>query len=280
MRFDLLTIFPDFFNGPFEHGIIRRARQQGLIEIGIHDLRSFTDDRHHIVDDRPFGGGDGMVLKPEPIFRGVESLLAQDGLLDDQRADDQGAAEQRARTAVILLSPQGRVFSQAEARRLASDYSRLVFICGRYEGVDERVVEHLVTEELSIGDYVLTGGEIPALVIIDAVTRLLPNVLGSDTSAVHDSFSEGAAGSAGSAGILDFPHYTRPAEFRGWRVPEVLIGGHHGEVAKWRRRAALWKTLRRRPELLATAALSDNEISWLEGLASDGAPGDRVSDLP
>lgn len=275
MRFDLLTIFPDFFNGPFEHGIIRRARQQGLIEIGIHDLRSFTDDRHHIVDDRPFGGGDGMVLKPEPIFRGVESLLAQDGLLDDQQADDQ-----RAGTAVILLSPQGRVFSQAEARRLASDYSRLVFICGRYEGVDERVVEHLVTEELSIGDYVLTGGEIPALVIIDAVTRLLPNVLGSDTSAVHDSFSEGAAGSAGSIGILDFPHYTRPAEFRGWRVPEVLIGGHHGEVAKWRRRAALWKTLRRRPELLTTAALSDEEISWLEGLASESAPGDRVSDLP
>lgn len=270
MRFDLLTIFPDFFNGPFEHGIIRRARQQGLIEIGIHDLRSFTDDRHHIVDDRPFGGGDGMVLKPEPIFRGVESLLAPDGMPDFQRSG----------TAVILLSPQGRVFSQAEARRLASDYSRLVFICGRYEGVDERVVEHLVTEELSIGDYVLTGGEIPALVIIDAVTRLLPNVLGSDTSAVHDSFSEGAAGSPGSAGILDFPHYTRPAEFRGWRVPEVLIGGHHGEVAKWRRRAALWKTLRRRPELLATAALSDDEISWLEGLASDASPGDRVSDLP
>ena len=253
MRFDLLTIFPEFFVGPFDHGIVKRARQQGLIEIAIHDLRSFTDDRHHVVDDRPFGGGDGMVLKPDPIFRGVESLLAE--------------GETGKPTAVILLSPQGRVFTQAEAARLARDHARMILICGRYEGVDERVVEHLVTDEISVGDYVLTGGEIPAILVVDAVTRLLPQALGSETSAVHDSFSDG---------LLDYPHYTRPADFRGWRVPEVLIGGHHGEVAKWRRRAALWKTARRRPDLLDSAELTEEERRWLAQLP----PGDRVSDLP
>ena len=246
MRFDLLTIFPEFFAGPFGHGILRRAQQQGHIEIAIHDLRSFTSDKHHIVDDRPFGGGDGMVLKPEPIFRAVETLLA-DAL--DTPADK--------RTAVVLMSPQGRTFNHQEAQRLAGECSRLILLCGRYEGVDERVVEHLVTDELSIGDYVLTGGELPAMVVVDAVTRLLPNVLGSETSAVHDSFV---------AGLLDYPHYTRPAEFRGWRVPEVLIGGHHGEVAKWRRRAALLKTLQRRPELLAQAELTADERRWLAQL--------------
>ncbi len=249
MRFDLLTIFPDFFTGAIDHGIIRRARQQGQIGIEIHDLRSFTDDRHHIVDDRPFGGGDGMVLKPEPIFCGVETLLA--GRLPGDPEEP---------TAIVLLTPQGRVFNQREAARLAVGYKRLIFICGRYEGVDERVVEHLVTEEISVGDYVLTGGELPALIVIDAVTRLLPDVLGSETSAVHDSFADGAEG------LLDYPHYTRPAEFRGWRVPEVLIGGHHGEVAKWRRRAALRKTQERRPELLAAASLTEAERSWLTRL--------------
>jgi len=258
MRFDLLTIFPDFFNGPFEHGIIRRARQQELIEIAIHDLRSFTDDRHHIVDDRPFGGGDGMVLKPEPIFRGVETLVS-------------GQAP-AVRTGIVLLSPQGKVFNQVEAARLARDYSRLILICGRYEGVDERVVEHLINEEISVGDYVLTGGELPAMIVVDAVTRLLPDVLGSQTSAVHDSFADGADG------LLDYPHYTRPAEFRGWRVPEVLIGGHHGEVAKWRRRAALWKTRRRRPEMLRTARLTEAERRWLDQLDEDDPA--MVSALP
>ncbi len=254
MRFDLLTIFPEFFAGPFEHGIIRRAQQQGQIEIAVHDLRSFTFDKHHIVDDRPFGGGDGMVLKPEPLFRAVETLLAD------------GAAEVAGkRTAVVLMSPQGRAFNQREAQRLSDECSRLILLCGRYEGVDERVVEHLVTDEISIGDYVLTGGEIPALVVVDAVTRLLPNVLGSATSAVHDSFV------ALSGGLLDYPHYTRPAEFRGWQVPEVLIGGHHGEVAKWRRRAALLKTWQRRPELLAQAELTDQERRWLAELESDPA---------
>src|SRR5689334_8194357 len=194
MRFDLLTIFPEFFAGPFDFGIIRRARQQGLIEVNIHDLRSFTFDKHHIVDDRPFGGGDGMVLKPEPIFRAVETLLV------DRASIEVDTTVEAKRTAVVLLSPQGRVFNQQEAQQLANECGRLILLCGRYEGVDERVVEHLVTDEISIGDYVLTGGEIPAMVLVDAVTRLLPNVLGSETSAVHDSFV---------AGLLDYPHYTR-----------------------------------------------------------------------
>ncbi|MEO6727223.1 MAG: tRNA (guanosine(37)-N1)-methyltransferase TrmD [Blastocatellia bacterium] len=246
MRFDLLTIFPEFFAGPFDFGMIRRARQQGLIEVNIHDLRSFTFDKHHIVDDRPFGGGDGMVLKPEPIFLAVETML-------ESVATD----EKQKRTAVVLMSPQGQRFSQAEAEKFAGECSRMILLCGRYEGVDERIIEHLVTDEISIGDYILTGGEIPAMVVVDAVTRLLPNVLGSETSAVHDSFS------VSSGGLLDYPHYTRPAEFRGWQVPEVLIGGHHAEVAKWRRRAALLKTLQRRPDLLEGVALTGEERQWL-----------------
>jgi tRNA (guanine37-N1)-methyltransferase len=244
MRFDLLTIFPEFFTGPFDFGIVKRARQQGLVEIVVHDLRSFTFDKHHVVDDRPFGGGDGMVLKPEPIFRAVESLLETNEPREGQK-----------RTAIVLLSPQGRMFNQADANRFATECSRMILICGRYEGVDERVVEHLGADEVSIGDYVLTGGEIPAMVVVDAVTRLLPNVLGSETSAAHDSFSEG---------LLDYPHYTRPAEFRGWRAPDVLISGHHGEVAKWRRRAALLKTLKRRPDLLEKAELTPEERRWLD----------------
>lgn len=185
-----------------------------------------------------------MVMKPEPIFRAVESLLGEDPARADQK-----------RAGVILLSPQGRMFNQAEARRFADEYSRMILICGRYEGVDERVAEHLITDEISIGDYVLTGGEIPAMAMVDAVTRLLPNALGSETSAVHDSFSKN---------LLDYPHYTRPAEFRGWQVPEVLISGHHGEVAKWRRRAALVKTLKARPDLIEKADLTDDERRWLD----------------
>jgi tRNA (guanine37-N1)-methyltransferase len=247
MRFDLLTIFPEFFTGPFDFGIIRRARQEGLIEIAIHDLRSFTADKHHVVDDRPFGGGDGMLLKPEPIFRAVESLLAEKDRIEAKSGG----------TAVVLLSPQGRLFDQRKAEAFARECSRVILICGRYEGVDERVAEHLVTDEISIGDYVLTGGEMPAMAIVDAVTRLLPKALGSETSATNDSFA------TDSSGLLDYPHYTRPADFRGWRAPEVLISGHHGEVARWRRRAALLKTLRMRPDLLADAELSDEERRWL-----------------
>ena len=242
MRFDLLTIFPEFFAGPFEFGIIRRAKQQGQIEVNIHDLRSFTTDKHHIVDDRPFGGDDGMVLKPEPIFRAVEAIRGTD-----------------ERTAVVLLTPQGRVFRQAEAERFASNFTQLILLCGRYEGVDERVVQHLVTDEISIGDYVLTGGEIPAMVLVDAITRLLPNVLGSETSAVNDSFS---------MGLLDFPNYTRPASFNGLDVPEVLLSGHHANIAKWRRQEALRKTLKMRPDLikalLTHAALTEQEQRWIE----------------
>ena len=242
MRFDLLTIFPDFFAGPFDFGIIRRARQASQIEIKIHDLRSFTTDKHHIVDDRPFGGDDGMVLKPEPIFRAVEAL---------RQANE--------KTAVVLLSPQGHVFCQAEAQRLAQNFSQMILLCGRYEGVDERVAEHLITDEISIGDYVLTGGEIPAMVIVDAVTRLLPDVLGSDTSAVNDSFS---------TGLLDFPQYTRPANFAGMEVPEVLLSGHHAKIDQWRRQAALRKTLKMRPDLikdlLAHAGFTETERRWIE----------------
>ncbi|MFN0087365.1 MAG: tRNA (guanosine(37)-N1)-methyltransferase TrmD [Blastocatellia bacterium] len=251
MRFDLLTIFPEFFAGPFDFGIIKRARQQGIIEIGIHDLRSFTSDKHHQVDDRPFGGGDGMVMKPEPVFRAVETLL-----------EEKVPAKAGGREAVILLSPQGRVFHQTEAERLARECSRMILICGRYEGVDERIVEHLITDEISIGDYVLTGGEIPAMVLVDAVTRLLPGALGSETSAAQDSFV------ADAGGLLDYPHYTRPADFRGKRVPDVLISGHHAEVAKWRRRAALRKTLKMRPELLDRTSLTDDERRWIETVAA------------
>ncbi len=254
MRFDLLTIFPEFFAGPFDFGIIKRAQRQGIVEIVIHDLRSFTFDKHHVVDDRPFGGGEGMVLKPEPIFRAVESLLAEG------RPDGQARAEEKP-VGVILLSPQGRLFNQALAQRYADEYSRMIMICGRYEGVDERVAEHLITDEISIGDYVLTGGEIPAMAVVEAVTRLLPNALGSETSAMRDSFS------ALSCGLLDYPHYTRPADFRGWRAPDVLVSGHHAEVAKWRRRASLLKTFKMRPDLLELADLSDEERRWLDEIS-------------
>ena len=248
MRFDLLTIFPEFFAGPFDHGIVQRAKNQGVVEIVVHDLRSFTNDKHHIVDDRPFGGGDGMVLKPEPLFRAVRTLLAEEA----QSAQSEG--DEAKRTAVVLLSPQGRLFTQAEAEKFSRECRRMILICGRYEGVDERVAEHLATDELSIGDYILTGGEIPAMVVVDAVTRLLPGALGSETSAVHDSFSDG---------VLDCPHYTRPAEFDGLGVPDVLLSGHHGEVARWRRKAALLKTLRMRPDLLEAVTLTDEESRWL-----------------
>ncbi|HWT02306.1 MAG TPA: tRNA (guanosine(37)-N1)-methyltransferase TrmD [Pyrinomonadaceae bacterium] len=229
LRFDIITIFPEFFRGAFEHGIIRRAQAAGLVEVRAHDLRGWTEDRHRQVDDRPFGGGDGMVLKPEPIFAAVESLTGA------------GAGESYPEgTRVVLLSPQGRVLTQGLAAELAQA-AQVVLICGRYEGVDERVAERLVTDEISIGDYVLSGGEPAAVVVADAVTRLIPGALGSETSAVNESFSEG---------LLDYPHYTRPPEFRGMRVPEVLLTGHHAEIARWRAEQALKKTERNRPDLL------------------------------
>jgi tRNA (guanine37-N1)-methyltransferase len=231
MRFDVVTIFPDFFRGAFEHGIIRRAQAAGLLEVRAHDLREWAAGRHRQVDDRPFGGGDGMVLKPEPIFAAVESLTG---------VADGGAYAEGTR--VVLLSPQGRRLSQALAAELAQEAAHVVLICGRYEGVDERVAERLATDEISIGDYVLSGGEPAAVVLVDAVTRLIPGALGNETSAVNESFAQG--------GLLDYPHYTRPPEFRGMRVPEELLTGHHAEIARWRARRAREKTERNRPDLL------------------------------
>jgi tRNA (guanine37-N1)-methyltransferase len=269
MRFDMVTIFPEFFGGPLDHGIVRRARETGLIAVKVQDLRVFTGDRHRTVDDRPFGGGEGMVLKPQPLFEAVESLLGH------SVGDAAGRTAPPPQTAIVLMSAGGKLFTQRTARRYA-ELDRIILLCGRYEGVDERVAEYLASEEISIGDFILSGGELPAMLILDAVTRLLPGALGNEASAVNESFGaagcveglraatqEGAArveqeapgaktGTAGGApeGLLDFPHYTRPAEFRGWGVPEVLVGGNHAEVAKWRREAALEKTRRNRPDLL------------------------------
>ena len=258
MRSDLITIFPEFFAGPLNHGIVRRAAEAGIVQIHVQDLREFTKDRHRTVDDRPFGGGEGMVLKPEPIFQAVESLLGQ-SVGDAGQKNPLGG-----KTSIVLLSAAGKRFTQDTARRFAQQ-DRLVLICGRYEGVDERVAEHLATDEISIGDFVLSGGELPAAVIVDAVTRLLPGALGNEASSQNESFSlesplftidrplaypeKSGLGATGHT-LLDFPHYTRPAEFRGWAVPEVLIGGNHAEVAKWRRDQALAKTRRNRPDLL------------------------------
>ena len=229
LHVDIITIFPDYFREAFDYGIVRRARAAGLVSIRAHDLRAWTTDKHRMVDDRPFGGGDGMVLKPEPIFAAVASLVGAD------RRESVAAGKR-----VVLLSPQGRSFTQAVAAEFAV-CEQLVLICGRYEGVDERVAEALVTDEISIGDYVLSGGEPAALVLIDATVRLLPGALGSPTSATTESFSDG---------VLDYPHYTRPPEFEGMRTPEVLLNGNHAEIARWRREASLNKTRRNRPDLL------------------------------
>ena len=230
MEIDILTIFPDFFREVFDFGIIRRARKAGIVEITAHDLRSWTTDKHKIVDDRPFGGGDGMVLKPEPIFAAIENLIG---------TSERKNYPQDAR--VVLLTPQGKVFRQSVARELVENANHIVLICGRYEGVDERVAEELVTDEISIGDYILSGGEPAAIVVVDALVRLLPGALGSETSAVNDSFEND---------LLDYPHYTRPAEYRRKRVPEVLLNGNHAEIEKWRQQKALEKTQKNRPDLL------------------------------
>jgi tRNA (guanine37-N1)-methyltransferase len=230
VTFHILTIFPEFFQGPFQHGVVARAAEAGLIEIHTHDLRTWTFDRHRTVDDRPFGGGEGMLLKAEPIF------LAAEAIWPEWRKE---AAD--ADRALILLSAQGRRFDQAAARRL-SGLKELFLICGRYEGVDERVAEHLASEELSIGDFVLSGGELAAAIVVDCVARLLPGVLGNEDSAIQESFSE--------EGLLDCPQYTRPADFRGWKAPDVLLGGNHAAIRRWRREAAREKTARNRPDLV------------------------------
>ena len=229
MTFHILTMFPEFFEGPFAYGVVKRAREAGLLEIRIHNLRDWTFDRHKTVDDRPFGGGEGMVLKPEPIFLAVESIWP----------------ERTAGQTALLLSAQGRLFDQAMANRLSIE-NELLLICGRYEGVDERVAEHLVDDEISIGNYVLSGGELAAAVVVDAVARLLPGVLGNETSAAFESFQDTGHGE----GLLDCPHWTRPADFRGWKAPEVLLNGNHAEIRRFRREAALEKTRRLRPDLL------------------------------
>lgn len=230
MKIDVLTIFPEFFDKVFDFGIIRRARQTGIVDITVHDLREYATDKHKMTDDRPFGGGDGMVMKAEPIFLAVERLLGT----SDRSEYPEGSR-------VVMLSPQGRPLTQTIARGFAEEAKRIVMICGRYEGIDERVNETLVTDEISIGDYVLSGGEPAAIVVTDAIVRLLPEALGSETSAENDSFSNG---------LLDCPHYTRPAEFRGMKVPDVLLNGNHAQIEKWRSERALEKTKRNRPDLL------------------------------
>ena len=239
MRFDVFSLFPSVIQPYLEISILQRAIQNGLLEVHLHDIRSFTTDKHHITDDAPFGGGGGMVMKPEPIFTAVESVLGSPPSCP-----------------VILLTPQGRTYTQQVAAELAR-YPHLALLCGRYEGIDERVREHLVTDEISIGDYVLTGGELPALILIDSITRLIPGVLGDPDGAQDDSFA---------SGLLEYPHYTRPAEFRGWRVPEVLLSGNHAEIARWRRQQALLRTWKRRPDLLEKTELSDSDRRFLASL--------------
>jgi len=261
MKIDIVTIFPDFFRGPLDYGIVRRACEAGLASIEVHDLRAFAHDRHRTVDDRPFGGGEGMVLKPEPIFECVETL----GIVPRAERITGGA-----RQSVVLLSAQGKRFNQAAATQLAA-LERLVLLCGRYEGVDERVGQYLADEEFSIGDYVLSGGELGAAVIVDCVTRLIPGAVGNEASTRQESFTapdecsaaEGPNSTCSSGGLLDYPHYTRPADFRGMTIPEVLASGNHEEIRRWRRRSALEKTWRNRPDLLAGAVLSEEDKELL-----------------
>jgi tRNA (guanine37-N1)-methyltransferase len=271
MRFDLVTLFPGFFEGPLHYGVLERALRSNLASVHTHDLRNWTHDRHRTVDDRPFGGGEGMVLKPQPIFECVESL----GITPKESRDT-------TRESVILLSAQGKRFTQSTARRLAT-LSRIVLICGRYEGVDERVSQLLADDELSIGDFVLSGGELAAAVLIDATIRLLPGVLGHEDSSRYESFGLGddPAGELtpngfprsthGSGGLLDYPHYTRPADFRGLSIPDVLAAGDHAAIRRWRRHAALAKTLANRPDLLRDATLSDDDRKFLAHLEAESS---------
>ncbi|MEO3945139.1 tRNA (guanosine(37)-N1)-methyltransferase TrmD [Gorillibacterium sp. CAU 1737] len=276
MRIDVLTLFPEMFDGVFGASILGKARDKGLVQLDTVNFRQYSTNKHNTVDDYPFGGGGGMVLKPDPIFAAVEDLLAQqaeapvevreagDGEsgagvetstpVENHGEDVRTQEAQPVRPRVILMCPQGETFTQSKAEELARE-EHLVFICGHYEGYDERIREHLVTDELSIGDYVLTGGELPAMVVIDSVVRLLPGVLGNETSAVTDSFS---------TGLLEYPHFTRPASFRGWDVPDVLISGHHGNIEAWRREQSLRRTWERRPDLLASVELTAKERKRIE----------------
>jgi tRNA (guanine37-N1)-methyltransferase len=282
MRFDLVTIFPGFFAGFFEHGIVRRAQIQGILEIGMQDLRNFTHDRHRTVDDRPFGGGEGMVLKPEPLARAMDAMgivPKQQRVLRSAQDDKVSGESNRGGTRVILTSAQGQRFDQSVARELAQ-LDHIVLVCGRYEGVDERINELYCDMELSIGDYVLSGGELAAAIVLDATMRLIPGVLGNEASGEFESF--GAADSSittdvegvprsqhGSGGLLDYPHYTRPAEFAGLRAPEVLLNGDHQQIRRWRREQQLRKTLKNRPDLLERAHLTDEDRKMLSAIQND-----------
>src|SRR5215213_1519303 len=245
MQFEVFTLLPEVFPPYLDSSILQRARQRGLIDVRVHNIRDYTQDKHHTTDDTPYGGGGGMVMKPEPVFEAVEAVLGV-------------ALLQPMPLPIILLTPQGRVFTQRMAEELSA-HERIALLCGRYEGVDERIREHLVTDEISIGDYVLTGGELPALMVIDAVSRLLPGVLGDPTGAEDDSHS---------MGLLEYPHYTRPPEFRGWKVPDVLLSGDHARIEKWRREQALTRTLNKRPDMLERAELSKQDLKFVEGLKS------------
>ncbi len=252
MEFDIFTLLPEIFSPYLDSSIIQRARQHGLIEVRVHNIRNWATDRHHVTDDEPYGGGGGMVMKPEPVFAVVEAVLGRSGKLSGMAAGDSPP--------IILLTPQGRVFDQKIALEL-SHQPRLALICGRYEGVDERIREHLATDEISIGDYVLTGGELPALILVDAVARLLPGVLGDPDGAFDDSHA---------TGLLEYPHYTRPDVYRGWHVPEILLSGNHQKIAEWRQEQSLRRTLKRRPELLDSAPLNEGDIKILKRIKGEG----------
>jgi len=292
MRFDILTIFPEFFRGPLDYGIVHRARESGLIEVATHDLRGFAHDRHRTVDDRPFGGGEGMVLKPEPIFECMEALgiapkreriAAQVAAVTPAEDSGYRANDESARECVILMSASGRLFDQQIATEL-SQFNRIVLICGRYEGIDERVAENIADRELSVGDYVLSGGELPAAIVVDAVTRLIPGALGNEASAFTESFSPRAwsgidglpDSTAASGGLLDYPHYTRPADYNGLPVPEVLLGGNHDAIRRWRRYKALEKTYQNRPDLLQKTVLSGEDRQLLDRIRAESDADEKV----
>jgi tRNA (guanine37-N1)-methyltransferase len=260
MRFDLFTLFPEICAAYLQESILKRAQETGLVGVYVHNLRDYAADRHKVTDDLPYGGGGGMVMKPEPVFAAVESVF---GIGNWGLEAEPSSTNPQLPVPVILLTPQGRTFTQAVAQELAR-HERIALVCGRYEGFDERIREHLATDEISIGDYVLTGGELGALVIVDAVTRLLPGALGDPTGAEDDSFA---------TGLLEYPHYTRPAEFRGWRVPEALLSGDHARIARWRRQQALRRTFLRRPDLLLKLELSEDDRLWLAQVAEEVVKG-------
>ena len=268
MQFDIFTILPEVFPIYLDTSILKRARERSLIDVRVHNIRDYTHDKHHTTDDTPYGGGGGMVMKPDPIFEAIESVLGSQPVPSNSRRTAQSPSPQtqpvtdadtRQGIPVILLTPQGRVFTQRVAEEL-SQHEHIALLCGRYEGIDERVREHLVTDEISVGDYVLTGGELPAMILIDAVSRLIPGVLGDPTGAADDSHS---------MGLLEYPHYTKPPEFRGWKVPDILLSGDHGKIEKWRREQALTRTFNKRPDMIEKAELSETDQKFIDSLKTD-----------